>query len=69
MVASVFAEREVKGMWLSVIARYELSICHMWAPKSADSEAAEQGVSYSSVCGIFPDQRSNLCALNWQADS
>ena len=69
MVVSVFAEREVKGMWLSVIARYGLSICRMWAPKSADSEAAEQGFSYSSICGIFSDQRLNLCALNWQTDS
>ena len=23
----------------------------------------------SAVCGIIPDQGSNICPLNWQADS
>ena len=27
------------------------------------------GLSCSTACGIFPDQRSNLCPLHWQADS
>ena len=27
------------------------------------------GLSYSTACGIFPDQGSNLCPLHWQADS
>ena len=27
------------------------------------------GLSCSEMCGIFPDQGSNLCLLHWQADS
>ena len=27
------------------------------------------GLSCSEECGIFPDQRLNLCLLHWQADS
>ena len=27
------------------------------------------GLSCSAACGIFPDQGSNLCPLNWQVDS
>ena len=27
------------------------------------------GPSCSAACGIFPDQGSNPCPLNWQADS
>ena len=27
------------------------------------------GPCCSAACGIFPDQDSNLCPLNWQADS
>ena len=27
------------------------------------------GLSCSEACEIFPGQRSNLCPLNWQADS
>ena len=29
------------------------------------SVAAAQGLTHSTVCGIFPDQRSNLCPLRW----
>ena len=27
------------------------------------------GLSCSKMCGIFPDQGSNLCLLHWQVDS
>ena len=27
------------------------------------------GLRCSAVCGIYPDQGSNLCPLHWQADS
>ena len=36
---------------------------------STGSEFAAQGFSFSMACGIFLDQRSNLCLLHWQADS
>ena len=37
--------------------------------QSAGSVVAGHGLSCSAACGIFPDQRSNLCLLHWQADS
>ena len=30
---------------------------------------AEHGLNFSEVCGIFPDEGSNLCSRHWQADS
>ena len=33
------------------------------------SGVVAQGLSYSMVCVIFPDQRWNLCHLFWQVDS
>ena len=38
----------------------------MWHTGSA---VVAHGLSCSTACGIFPDQRSNLCPLHWQADS
>ena len=35
----------------------------------AGSVIVAHGPSYSAACGIFPDQGSNPCPLNWQADS
>ena len=35
----------------------------------AGSVIVAHGPSRSAVCGIFPDQGSNPCALHWQADS
>ena len=32
-------------------------------------DAQAYGPSCSAACGIFPDQGSNPCTLNWQADS
>ena len=48
-----------------------------WAPGcvgfSSCSSGAQQlwhmGFSCSHTCGIFPDQRLNLCPLYWQVDS
>ena len=36
---------------------------------SVGSGVAVPGLSCSRACGIFPDQGSNLCLLNWEADS
>ena len=52
------------------------SSCSTWAQQLwlAGSRAQAQqcvvhGLSCSAACGIFPDQGSNPCSLNWQADS
>ena len=37
--------------------------------RCAGSVVVVHGLSCSAACGIFPDQGSNLCPLNWQADS
>ena len=51
------------------------SRCGAWAqqswllgPGAQASIAVARGVSYSSACGIFPDQGSNPCPLHWQVD-
>ena len=36
---------------------------------SQASVVAAQGLSCSTACRIFPDQRVNLCPLRWQVDS
>ena len=43
----------------------------LWSTGSrrAGSAIVAHGPSCSAACGIFPDQGSNLCPLNWQADS
>ena len=43
----------------------------LWSTGSrrAGSVIVAHGPSCSAACGIFPDQGSNLCPLNWQADS
>ena len=37
--------------------------------RRSGSVVVAHGPSCSAVCGIFPDQGSNLCPLHWQADS
>ena len=37
--------------------------------RRAGSVVVAHGPSCSTACGIFPDQGSNPCLLNWQADS
>ena len=37
--------------------------------RRAGSVVVAHGPSCSAACGIFPDQGSNPCPLNWQADS
>ena len=43
----------------------------LWSAGSrrAGSVIVAHGPSCSAACGIFPDQGSNPCALQWQADS
>ena len=47
---------------VSLVAEHEL-----WGERA--SIVVAHGRSCSSVCGIFPDQGSNLCLLHWQAVS
>ena len=37
--------------------------------RCAGSVVVAHGPSFSTACGIFPDQGSNPCPLHWQADS
>ena len=37
--------------------------------RHAGSVVVAHGLSCSAACGIFPDQGSNPCPLQWQADS
>ena len=37
--------------------------------RRAGSVIVAHGPSWSTACGIFPDQGSNPCPLHWQADS
>ena len=37
--------------------------------RHAGSVVVAHGLSCSVACGIFPDQGSNPCPLNWQTDS
>ena len=37
--------------------------------QSTGSVAVAHRLSCSEACGIFPDQGSNPCLLNWQMDS
>ena len=67
-VASLVAEYGLQGTQALVVPAHGLS--------SFGSPAAEHRVScciawvcHSEVCGILPDQVSNLCLLFWQVDS
>ena len=46
-----------------------LSICSSQAVGRRGSVAVVHRLSCSTACGIFPDQGSNPCFLNWQTDS
>ena len=47
----------------------DFSCCRAQALGSWASVVAEHRVSCPVSCGIFPDQGSNMCPLNWQANS
>ena len=68
-VASFVAERGLQGMQASAAAAHRLSSCGPGLWRTDWLIAAAHGLSCSMVCGIFPDQRSNLRLLHWQADS
>ena len=49
----------VAAHWCDIVAR----------PLEHRPSSCGTGLSCSEACGIFLDQRSNLCLLHWQADS
>ena len=53
------------GTRASVAAALGLSNCDSKAPGPI---VVTHGLSWSTACGIFPDQGWNLCLLYWQAD-
>ena len=61
VVASLVAPHGLRGVKASVVAALRL-----W---STASVVVVHGLSCSAACGIFLDQRSNLCLLHWQVDS
>ena len=44
------------------------SCCRAWALGHAGSIVVEHGLTYSLVCGVFPDQGSNPCSRHWQVE-
>ena len=54
LIVVICCGAQVLGTWMG------FSNCGLLAPG--------HGLSCSAACGIFPDQRLNLCPLHWQAD-
>ena len=48
------------GAWASVVVAHRLSLCSSQA-LGQEVSGCVQGLSCSASCGIFPDQRLNLC--------
>ena len=61
VVASLVAEHRLQGMPASVVVIHGL--------QSTGSIAVVHGLFCPTACGIFLDQGSNQCPLQWQADS
>ena len=55
------------GAWASHDSGF--SCCGAWALGMWASVVAVRELSCSLVCGILPDQGSDLCPLHWPADS
>ena len=61
-----------RGLFSVCSARASIAVASLvakaWAPGTRASVAVAHGLSCSAACGIFPDQGSKLCPLNWQED-
>ena len=53
----------VRGLLIAMVSL----AAELWGERA--SIVVAHGLSCSLVCGIFPDQGSNLCLLHWQAVS
>ena len=63
-----FCGARAPDVWASAIVAHRLGSCGSQA-LSTGSVVVVHGLSCLAACGIFLDQGSNLCPLNWQADS
>ena len=55
--------------WCAGLSLWRPLLLRSTSSRRAGSAVVAHGLSCSTVCGIFPDQGSNLCPLHWQADS
>ena len=68
VVASLVAEHRLQACGLQQL-QHTGSVVVARGLQSAGSVVVAHGPSCSAACGIFPDQGSNPCPLQWQADS
>ena len=68
VVASPIAEQGSRAGRLPYLQHMDSAVA---APglQSTGSTVVAHGLSCSTACGIFQNQRSNLCFLHWQVDS
>ncbi|KAJ8775631.1 hypothetical protein J1605_001351 [Eschrichtius robustus] len=65
----------LSGSWMSYSSSrplekaFEVAQIESTGSRRAGSAIVAHGPSCSAACGIFPDQGSNPCPLDWQADS
>ena len=71
--SSIYLFVPVLGLCLVAVCGFLIVVVSLVAECELCGERASivvsHGISCSSVCGIFPDQGSNLCLLHWQTDS
>ena len=61
-----------RGYLLVVVCRFLIAVASLVAEYvlwACGLSFAAHGLSYSAVCGIFPDRRSNWHPLHWQVGS
>ena len=77
-IVCVFLFMDVKGFHCCTQAFFNCSkgtshcsgfSCRTQALEYLGSVVVAHGLSCSRACGIFPDEGSNPCPLNWQVDS
>ena len=55
--------------WYAGLSLLQPLLLRSTGSRRADSVVVAHRPSFSTACGIFPDQGSNPCPLHWQADS
>ena len=68
-----FSSCSERGLLFVAVRRLLIAVASLVAEHRLQGGKASVVVAHrlscSTTCGIFPDQGSNLCPLNWQADS
>ena len=54
-----------KATPFSIRPREFCGLCSLWSRKELDT-TERLSLHFHATCGIFPDQGSNLCPLNWE---